>query len=54
MLKVEESLGRGEFVCLLADRSLEGEAFCTARPGRACALSAWPFRVAALLKRPSY
>jgi len=53
MLKVEESLGRGEYVCLLADRSLEGESLLR-RPflGEPAPFPLGPFRVAAMLKRP--
>jgi predicted LPLAT superfamily acyltransferase len=53
MLKVEESLGRGEFVCLLADRGLEGERLLHCPfLGELAPFPLGPFRVAALLKRP--
>ncbi len=53
MLKVEESLGRGEYVCLLADRSLEGESLLRRSfLGEPAPFPLGPFRVAAMLKRP--
>lgn len=53
MLKVEESLDRGEFVGILADRTLEGEG--QMRCPFLCEPAAFPlgpFRIAAMLRRP--
>lgn len=53
MLKVEERLGRGEFVGMLADRSLDGEGRMR-RPflGAAAPFPIGPFRIGAMLKQP--
>ncbi len=54
MLKVEESLGRGELVGMLVDRSLEGKGHhlrCDFL-GEPAAFPLGPFRIAAAVRRP--
>lgn len=54
MLKLEERLNRGEFVGMLADRSLESEGRIRHRfLGEAAAFPVGPFRLAAMLRRPT-
>jgi len=53
MLKVEESLSRGEFISFLADRTIQGESPLRCPfLGELAPFPLGPFRVAAMLNRP--
>lgn len=53
MLQVESALADGEFVGMLADRTIESEDTVSCRfLGEAARFPAGPFRIAAMLKRP--
>ena len=53
MLKVERALTKGEFVGMLADRTIQGEGTIPASfLGAAVRIPAGPFRIAAIMKRP--
>jgi predicted LPLAT superfamily acyltransferase len=53
MLKVDRALASGEFVGMLADRTIQGEGTIETRfLGAASRVPSGPFRIAAIMKRP--
>ena len=53
MLKVERALSKGEFVGMLADRTIQGEGTLPVSfLGAAARIPVGPFRIAAIMKRP--